>query len=414
MFIDAMTPGGTSRERLPAPLLEAGVVLPDYAGGGLFNLAVSLARVCGASIADHYADLRLPGGEAASRAWAQAECVVLFVIDGLGDDFLLTNADIAPNLYADRLCSLSSVFPSTTATAITTLMTAEPASVHGLLGWFVRDAASPAVVAPLPMRYRGGDAVDDAALIGRLLSTPPVMGRVQRAVRVVTLEELARGPYSEYHGARAPVHPYRELSGLPAQVEQAVRTTDEPLLIYAYTPLLDSTAHDFGIGSPEAREVLAQIDACYGELRRRVPHALTLATADHGFIDAPAERCVDLMDYPTLYAMLDGPLTGERRVAYCHVKPEFAATFGAELERQLGHACFALPAAQALTCGLFGPQAQAAQLPAAGDWVLIAREDWTLIDHVAGEKGRQMIGVHGGLSYREMRIPLVLGTPSRV
>lgn len=413
MYIDPMAPGGKSRERLPAALREGDVVLPDYSGGGLFNLAASLARVCGATVPAHYPDLHLPDGTPASHAWADADCVVLFVIDGLGDAFLRAHAALAPHLMGERVAALSSVFPSTTATAITTLMTAEPASVHGLLGWFVRDSASAAVVAPLPMRHRGGAAVADAALIGRLLHTPPLLGRLRREVRVVTLDELAQGPYSEYHGANAPVHAYRELAELPARIEEAVRAARGPALIYAYTPLLDSTAHDEGIDSSASRRVLAQIDACYGELRRRVPQATVVATADHGFIDAPAARCIDLNHYPALYAMLDGPLSGERRVAYCHVKPAFAASFGARFEAELGHAFHAIPAADALAGGLFGPLLAGAALPAAGDWVLVAREDWTLIDRVAGEDGRQMVGVHGGLSAQEMRIPLVVGLPSR-
>lgn len=411
MFIDAMTPGGGSLN-LPAALRETGVVLPDYAGGGIFNLAVSLARASGAEVPARYAGLRLPDGREATAAWAAADCLVLFVIDGLGDDFLRAHAALAPHLWAERVAALSSVFPSTTATAITTLMTAEPASVHGLLGWFVRDDASDAVVAPLPMRHRGGPLVDDEGLVGRMLRTPPMLGRVQREVRVVTLDYLAQGAYSEHHGAGAPVHAYAELNEMPARVAEAAQAAAGPLLIYAYTPLLDSTAHDFGIDSDESRQVLAQIDACYAEMRRRVPQACVLATADHGFIDAPAERCIDLMQHPQLYAMLDGPLTGERRVAYCHVKPAFSASFGMHFARELGHAFHALRAEDALVAGLFGPLEQARELPAAGDWVLIAREDWTLIDRVPGEKGRQMIGVHGGLSHQEMRVPLVIGAAS--
>ncbi len=32
---------------------------------------------------------------------------------------------------------------------------------------------------------------------------------------------------------------------------------------------------------------------------------------------------------------------------------------------------------------------------------------WTIVDHVAGEHEHTMIGVHGGLSADEMRVPLI-------
>ncbi len=135
---------------LPADWYADGIVLPDFRGAGLFNLAVSIARACGAAVAADYRDLVLPGGVAASQAWAHADTLIFFLIDGLGDSFLSRNRDIAPNLWRERVQSVTSVFPSTTATAITTLMTAQPAAMHGfLLGWFVRDEATDSIVAPL-------------------------------------------------------------------------------------------------------------------------------------------------------------------------------------------------------------------------------------------------------------------------
>jgi hypothetical protein len=49
--------------------------------------------------------------------------------------------------------------------------------------------------------------------------------------------------------------------------------------------------------------------------------ALFLVTADHGFIDAPPERLIDIEDWTDAADCLAGPLSGERRAVFCHLKP---------------------------------------------------------------------------------------------
>lgn len=401
---------------LAADWYSDGLVWPDYLGGGLFNLAVSLARVCGARVPTAYGDIMLAGGEAGSVAWGRAETLVFFLIDGLGDSFLSRNREIAPNLWRERTQSLTSVFPSTTATAITTLMTAEPAAIHGLLGWYVRDEESNAIVAPLPMRYRGGAQIDDDDLLARLLHTAPMLETAQRASRFVTLPELAVGPYSRHHRRDAPVHEYGTMDSLAWSVFRAdsemTQSGSRQKFIYAYTPLLDATGHDFGMESQQSRDVLARLDQVYAQMRQLLPEAQFVVTADHGFIDNPADKQIVLSDHADLYGMLRSPLTGERRAAYCHVKAEFQTVFGLRIAERFGDRLHAVPAALAFDAGLFGPGLGTDARLRGGDWLLIPRDDWTVLDRLAGEHSHAMLGVHGGLSAGEMRVPLIL-SPAR-
>ena len=87
---------------------------PDYAGGGIVNLMQSIASACGA-VEHRYPPCACLGAE----ELASARQIVLIVIDGLG-------ADLLPSLPATSLLrqqqrgTLTSVFPSTTASAIGT------------------------------------------------------------------------------------------------------------------------------------------------------------------------------------------------------------------------------------------------------------------------------------------------------
>jgi hypothetical protein len=389
---------------------QGDVCLPDYNGRGLFNLAVTLARVCGSPVHPDYPELLLADGQAASHVWSSSSALVFLLVDGLGDHFLSANRDCAPHLWRDRVGYISSVFPSTTATAITTVMTAEPATVHGLLGWFVRDEISNQTVAPLPMRVRGSMAVPKDDVVGRLLQAVPLMQTAQRQTHLVTLPALSQGPFSRFHAAGAAVHGYNELGDMAEAITKALGQTTDAQYVYAYTPLLDRTAHDCGIDSEASRAVLAQVDATYARIREALPHAVVVVAADHGFIDNPSDHQIDLMDHPDIHAMLRAPLSGEQRTAYCHVLPTYRESFGRVVNERFGHALVALNSTEVLEAGLFGPgRASPETVARCGDWILTARTDWTVRDSVVGELAHPMIGVHGGLSEAEMHVPLIVG-----
>jgi len=101
-------------------------MLPDYAGGSLVNLMASLVHACGGTPAHP----RLK-----DVSFEKARNIILLIIDGLGDRLLMQRA-AGGELARRRRGTLTSVFPSTTASAITTSYTGRTPLEHGLTGWF--------------------------------------------------------------------------------------------------------------------------------------------------------------------------------------------------------------------------------------------------------------------------------------
>ena len=77
--------------------------------------------------------------ELVNGAVANAPTVVLFVVDGLGWHQLLRHRTLAPTLAAasDTSSPVTTVAPSTTATALTSLTTGATPGEHGLVGYRV-------------------------------------------------------------------------------------------------------------------------------------------------------------------------------------------------------------------------------------------------------------------------------------
>src|SRR5690242_6684355 len=116
---------------------------PDYSGGGLVNLMASLVQACGGRALHPPLD---------NLALGTPRNIVLLIVDGLGDNYLMRRGG---EIAARRRRAITSVFPSTTASAITTTYTGATPLEHGLTGWFTYFGEAGCVGASLPFRSRG-------------------------------------------------------------------------------------------------------------------------------------------------------------------------------------------------------------------------------------------------------------------
>ena len=380
-------------------------VLPDYSGQGIVNLVQSIATACGGAGARYPELAALP-----AAVLGQARHIVLLVIDGLGQR-LLERHPACPNLQRHAIASLSSVFPSTTASAITTFMTGLAPAQHGLTGWHMYLEEIDQTLAILPLTPRGGSPLAaPAAQLPRLCAYPSLFSQLARASWALTPRSIAGSPFNAWHARGATCLAYDSPRDMFAQIAALLRDARAPRYVYAYTADLDSESHRHGCDSEPARRTLAALDQCFGELLRAAQDSDSwlLVTADHGFIDSPPPRVVSLDDHPQLAALLARPLCGERRAAYCYVAPQNRTAFAAYVGEHLAHCAELRQSAELIDAGWFGPPPFHRQLAArVGDYTLVMKDNWTIKDRLPGEKQHRMLGVHGGVSDDEMIVPLI-------
>jgi hypothetical protein len=383
------------------------VILPDYEGGSIVNLMRTLADACGAAGTLPYAPLREPKVSPSGAA----RHIVLLVIDGLGHEFLLRQGT-GGHLHSHLRGRLTSVFPSTTASAVTTYLSGLAPQQHALTGWHMHFAELDAIAAVLPLRPRGAGQFDDAAsLPPRLFGHAPFVTRIPRRATFVSPKAIADSPFNRYHSGPAAVRRYDTLEELFGQIAAALREATEPTYIYGYFSELDALAHVHGIDSAQVAAQFAAVDNAFGAFLAAIAgsNTIVLACADHGFIDSPPERQIELAQHPELAATLARPLCGERRVVYCYVKPGERLRFEAYVREVLGERIDVFTGRELIERGWFGPGVADPRLAARiGDYVLVTRENWTLMEWVEGEKRYRQLGVHGGVSAEEMYVPLVV------
>lgn len=385
--------------------------LPDYHGGSIVNLMRSIeraldARPCEAAAA--YPELNaIP-----AQSFSGARNIVLLVIDGLGYDYL-TGAGAGGVLQRHLKARLTSVFPSTTATAVSSFLTGVGPQQHALTGWHAWLRELGCVTATLRFRPRhGGEPLSRAGIAARSVYTAePMFDRLAAKSYVVSPAKIIDSDYNLAHCGLAERRPYQELPGLFSNVAEILATGGERKFIHAYTYDFDETAHTHGSASPELQTKFRQIDAACAQFLDDIAGSGTLliAVADHGFIDSPAPACVELEDHPQLAQMLMLPLCGERRAAYCYVQPGQDAAFEHYVQTRLAHCASLHRSSDLIAQGWFGlGPAHPRLAERVGHYTLVMKDDYTIKDWILGESRYLTVGVHGGVSAAEMYVPLIL------
>lgn len=380
--------------------------LPDYRGGSIVNLMASLQAGLGGI--DHaYPVCRLlPPDEVRDHRQ-----VLLLVIDGLGLNYLRAHPEAAC-LNAHLGGGLTSVYPPTTASAITSYLTGDAPQQHGLTGWhmFFLELGSVLAVLPGHARY-GGVGLRQAGIDPtRLFGHTPFADRIGIPTYNLSPGYIARSDFNRAHLGRGHSRSFDELKDLLDQASTLLKCNG-PRFLYAYWPELDSLGHRFGIWSDQARAHLLELDRAFEDFLSRIrgSDTLVIVCADHGQIDTTASDRLDLEDHPRLAETLALPLCGEPRSVYCYLRPGFEARFDAYVRDELSGIVDAYPSSELIEAGWFGFGTPHPQLERRiGDRVLLARDHYLLKDWLPQEPRHELIGVHGGLSDDELWVPCIL------
>jgi hypothetical protein len=178
------------------------MIMPDYENTSIVNLMASILQGLGSHSNQHSA-LRVLDKD----RFLRARNIVLLVIDGLGYNYLINNARHS-SLHKFLHGRLTTVFPSTTATAITTFMTGLAPQQHGLTGWFTYFKELGSILTVLPVKPRLSDSsLNELNInVSRLYGHVPVFDILDVDCHIVTPRNIAYSDYSLAHRGKAPRH----------------------------------------------------------------------------------------------------------------------------------------------------------------------------------------------------------------
>ena len=331
----------------------------------------------------------------------QARRILLLVLDGLGWLQLRDRIEVAPTLAALTGGPITTVAPSTTAAALTSISTGLPPGEHGVVGYRIAVGGSggpPHREVLNVLRWSTGDG-DARRRHNPRLFQPCEMFGSQRPP-VVTRAQFADSGFTAAHLSDTRLFGYADRTGLVDQVLGAF-AREEPF-VYAYWDDIDRTAHEFGLAE-RYNDELAACDAMVAELLYRLPAGTAVVvTADHGQVHV-GERLVDL---PTEITCLVDGQSGEARFRWLHSRPGAASDLLAAAHQAFDHVGWVRSVDEVVSAGWLGDRVTSAARGRLGDVAVVARDPVAFVDP-AEASSIELIGRHGSLTADEMLVPAI-------
>lgn len=340
-----------------------------------------------------------------------ARAVVLVLVDGLGLMNLAESLGHAPFLrgHFEHVVRMTTVFPSTTASALASLATGELPGTHGVLGYRIMNPETGNVINQL-------SGLTDVADLGAWLGVPTLHERAHGAGKsslIVGLPRFEKSPLTQV------VHSGAKYVGENKISDRVQRACDEVAqgvdFVMLYIPELDQIAHAQGVTSMAWLAALEEVDGALRSLCTSLPRGVEVyLTADHGVLDVPSSRHVDvaardsgiegnpiLGGEPRGLQVFAQEGTPRHSIAYAAL-PEGAPEAWAS---HLRDAAWVLTPEDLVDAGIWGHMSTQVRLRA-GELILIPKYDDALYDaRSPRSEARAMVGQHGGMSEREMLIP---------
>jgi len=412
--------------RLPGVDLGEGFVHPAYRDRSILNIPASLCRFLDIPAMEPdtgavalYPQIMAPLGNGYQR-------VILVLMDALAWYLLgrWMNDGSAPAWGAlaqnGLLSPLTSIVPSTTSAALTSLWTGRSAAQHGLTGYemWVKEygvVANTILHSPITFRNDVG-SLERAGFKPKEFLPVPTLGPHLRAQGVkpyaLLHKSIANSGLSRMLFEGTDLRVFHTAADLWINLRHLLENKlGEKLYAWVYWSEVDHFGHLYGPDDERTAAEFAGFSLAMESLflaqlspaARR--NTLLILTADHGQIATPVEPRYELRNHPDLMRRLHIYPTGENRLAYLYVRPGQSEAIREYLERAWPGQFTLLDSAHALEAGLFGPGVpHPCMLDRLGEMIVVPHDDAYLW---WADKDNPLIGRHGGLHPQEMLVPFL-------
>lgn len=411
------------------PGLPPGSVVPEYGSYCVSGIPSAIAKHFG---------VRPPGTPLPKDSLGETkgiDNVVLFVFDGFGMSAWRQQQSegfVKSMTEKGSVRPITTVFPSTTAAALTTFATGLTPQEHGLFEWFLYIKSLDAVIATLPFSFASDPGRE--TLRGRmepraLFTGEPIFKDLQNAgvstVSYVSRALVGTSYTSLVHKASKKVA-YSSGSDMVAQLRKNLESARGPSYHYVYWSYVDTIEHRYGPATDESELEAAGIsfviqkgliERLSGSVAKRT---LIVASADHGQVPVNPRETIYLNRYRgvinRLRRLKSGrpiPATGSARDVFLHVEADKQEEAEELLAERMEGSASIINVGAAVSQGLFGLNRPCRKFKErAGSTIILPHGNGTVWYKETPDFALAMRGHHGGLSKEEMTVPLAVGRVS--
>ncbi len=354
---------------------------PDYSGACVNNIIPSLIQ-----------------HKEIGEGWIPNEVltsnqVVLLVLDGLGYKQYCRYKHLLPSIADFTENVISTVFPTTTATALTSITTGTTPGEHGIVGYKIRVGTQ--TLNALRWTTESGPASDviDPQLF------QPIVPFNGESPTVVSPAGFATGGFTAAHLRHSNYAGYWMASSIAAEIGDALRTGNS--FVYAYYDGLDKIGHIKGFG-PHYEAELRQINHIVQSVVEELPRGAALViTADHGMVQI-GENLTEIS--PDILNMSTG-VSGEARFVWLHAKEGRVKDVIDAASEAHGDIATVFPVEALVDNSWFGRDISETARARLGQVALVVHSETALV--VDKKSGPNLVARHGSITDEEKLVPLL-------
>ncbi|KQB35331.1 MULTISPECIES: alkaline phosphatase family protein [Acidiplasma] len=356
-------------------------VYPDYKKNSIYNLAVKLSDSLGVNTQRDPIDINL-----------EKDKTILVLIDGFGINYV-KRLNINMNYR-----KITTVFPSTTASVITTLFTAMMPGEHGVIGYtnYTNDIG---VINPMRFTFNGLDTSEALQPIRNFTDEydiKPYLKNTNKKYAVIMPGRLDKTTFTSVM-MEGDYYQYKFFWDSIYQLDNAASRGYD--FIYYYIPFIDSLAHAYGTYQDF---VLNAADEIINNVKNSVEkykdNYNIIITADHGHV--PVSENVIINDNKDLLERLDIMPYGDSRAMFLKTRQDIS-----DLIKYENVSIFKYN--DIINKNLLGNVSQRF-LNRVGDYLLLPEDGRALIYKVQNNRDKPLLkSHHGGLTEDEQLVPLI-------
>ncbi len=400
----------SDRERLLAAFDSGKLVRPSAEKLNIVDLASAIASIGGAQDVPNS-----PGASTVVDLIGQADHIVFVIVDGLGLNVVKSDHG-TDFLGANVVAELTTVFPTSTPTVLTTYATGRWPSYHGVPSWYLYLDEIDAIATIIDFSRRGDDK--DLGSLGltpvQAYPTPTIAAKMTWPTLAVVPEAISDTPFSSYCQGRSPIHSrygYKGLEDAAGAVLSRLRQTNGKSFTHLYIPHVDSASHQYGIRHDMTNLAIAAVDKVLCQISAHLPpNAAMVVSADHGLIDV-ASNAFEIEPGDELLDCLEHEPWGTAPSVMLRVREDRNVEFEAQFRERFGEDFYLLPTDDVLELGLLGPEpVSPVTRRRIGNYLALSTGGSAIYYkyHRPEDNGHRKVADHGGLTPDEMLVPLIV------
>lgn len=322
----------------------------------------------------------------------QYQNIVIVLLDGLGENVLeyhLKQQDFLKQHHSD---THTAIFPSTTAAATTSIISGLSPLETGWLGWenYFKELDQNIIL------FNGKNYfTEEQTSLNGYLTMPyqPFFADLEVCGKLV-------------------MPTFKEEEDVFSVFDKSLVSFDptKPNIQYVYCTEPDTTMHEFGTYSKEARACIEKLNQKIEQYVQKLPpHTLCVITADHGHTSV---QPIELWKFQTLQNMLVRKPANDSRAITFTVQKECHQQFVTLFQTFFGDIYDIYPSSELIARGFFGPASHFmhARVPEfLGDFMAIAKSGYYFnYKRKPTEQDFIMKSHHAGYTADEMLVPIIV------